>query len=148
MFLNALKFILIYCVLHAVIVMLAMPQAIIDLKHASSTEEVQSIVRNRDMATRSRFIFRDTSVGHAANLAYRGSRSITMKEQSALGTYQFVYMYNSKTGEIDRNDIKYTPAPYRIGASLIIFAVLYWIIYPRLKVRLQSHQNTDRGHPR
>lgn len=138
-FLKTIKLILLYCVFHAVLVVVTMPQVLIDLKQASSSEEVRRLLLAREFATRSRYIFRDTSVGHSANLHYSGSRSAVLTETCVLGAFVFVHQHNSRTGEIDRHEIKYTPAPKRIGASVIIFALFYWFVFPILNARLQSN---------
>jgi len=143
MFLKTIKFILLYCVFHAALVVLTMPQVLIDLKQASSSEEVRRLVLNREFATRSRFIFRDTRISRSANLDYHGSRSTVLTETCVLGTFIFVHQHNSKTGEFDRHEIKYTPAPKRIFASIIIFALIYWLGFPILDRRLQSNSKSN-----
>jgi hypothetical protein len=119
--------------------MLATPRVVIDLKQANSTEQVQNRIQKRAEATRSRLILNGTTISHSADLMYRGSRSVVLVEESIFGSYQFVYVYNSKTGEIDRHEFKYTPAPKRIFASVIIFALFYWLVFPVLDRRLRSN---------
>ncbi|NQY14447.1 MAG: hypothetical protein HRT81_11390 [Henriciella sp.] len=143
MFLKTIKFILLYCVFHVCLVVLTMPQVLIDLKQASSSEQVLRLVRDRELATQSQLIFRDTNFSHAANLDYHGSRSTVLTETCVLGTFVFVHVHNSKTGEFDRHEIKYTPAPKRIFASIIIFALFYWLGLPILDRRLQSNSKSN-----
>ena len=143
MFLKTIKFILLYCVFHAALVVLTMPQVLIDLKQASSRQEVLRLVQDRKLATRGRYIFRGPRVAHGANLDYHGSRSTVLTETCVLGTFVFVHQHNSKTGEFDRHEIKYTPAPKRIFASVIIFALFYWLGFPILDRRLQSNSKSN-----
>ncbi|MEL7108008.1 MAG: hypothetical protein AAGL99_01980 [Pseudomonadota bacterium] len=125
MFSKFVKLIALCFCLHVALFYLARPNIITELERTTSSQEVERLITDRWNATRNHPLA-GSSPFRGKNMHYHGSETLGLKERSILGTFVFVRVYNTNTGEIDENGITYWPSVLRSLVALIAFSVLFW----------------------